>query len=349
MEKLELINVAKSGDISAKQQLLDDYYPELVRKANVAYQLILEAYKKYYNIKNDNFDFKDDVLDISDVIDEFRVQFEYLLNDYLSGNFKESYQTFMTRGLYEFRNYYVKEKTFSVDKRGEINAKGNLLAITELNPNYQTVLKSYSVKKRNKSVVKFPNYKKIINDTITDLTQFLVKYTDLTMEQITKDINGRINVILEHLNLKEVGFYNQFVEQLQMLKEDYLKDSLGVTWEEKSIKPTIDMLMEKKLKSCSIMKIPYYYGLIQKCIEETQMELSQMITIDNVYVSVEMENKILTQVEEYILSIGVFSISDFEINFNQILENIKSSYIYACLLRSNVAADESSVKPKSFF
>lgn len=349
MKELELINAAKNGNISAKQQLLDDYFPVLKDKATTTYNLIVEAYKKYYRIDNKAFKLNASLLDISDVIDEFKVQYESLLDEYLSSKLIMDYQTFMTRGLYEFRNYYVKELTFSMDTKGEIISHGKLLNITELNPNYKKVLQSHGSSDTNKSVIEIPDYKEIIKKTIEELVEFLAKYSNLTEEQIKNDVYKGANDILKKLNLKDIGFYNNFVEQLQLFKMEYLQVCLGIKWEEKDVKPTMDLLMRKKLNTCEINQIPYYKRLMNEYIEATCNELSQIMSIDNFLITVEMENRILETAIDLFYSMEEFKISEFEINLIQSLTNIKKAYITSYILKTSMNPDESDSSPKKLF
>ena len=343
MSLLQLLEEAKNGDISVKNKLIDSYYPILVKKANITYQSILDAYKKYYKIQNDKFKLDSCLLDLSDVIDEFYVQFEVLLNEFLSTNLEGNFQMFMNERLYQFKNAYIKEMTYSVGD----SSKGSLFRITECNPDYKKIIESYSIKK-NQSVLQFPIYNEAIKNTINELSNFLMKYMNLTINQIQENVYDRARYILNKLDLTDEAFFNNFIEQLNLLKIEYLQEILGINWKNKNVKPTIDILMRKKLKSCTIMEIPYYNSLVKKCIDATQEILEAFISVDKDKITNEMTDLILVKVELILSHMTVFKISDFESKLNQVLLEVREQYPRSVILKASINY-ESDDSPKKLF
>ena len=104
---LKLIKLYESGDIEARNILLEMNYQMIKEKAEASYKLLKEKLKNYYQIQDYYYELPDYIISIDDIIQDFSIKTLILIEKYKNNKTNEYFSTYLNQMLTSYTKGYA--------------------------------------------------------------------------------------------------------------------------------------------------------------------------------------------------------------------------------------------------
>ena len=104
---LKLVKLYESGDIEARNILLEMNYQMIQEKAEVTYKLLKEKLKNYYQIQNEYYELPDYIINKDDIIQDFSIKTLILIEKYKNNKSDEYFSSYLNQKLTSYTKGYA--------------------------------------------------------------------------------------------------------------------------------------------------------------------------------------------------------------------------------------------------
>ena len=263
---LKLISLYEQGDISARNVLLEMNYELIKEKAYLAYNLLTDKIKKYYNIDNNNYILPDYIINVDDILQDFNIQSLYIIDHYITKKTNEYLSSYLNQRLSSYINIYtdIWYKKIILKENNEFHQTIKLTQIEK----EDILIKEIKFMFKNDSVL--IKHEKFINMILDGCT----------IEELKKETG---------LDKRRIGMKIKYLAEEYTKRKKYL--NLLYKIEEENI--------YKMIKNGKIYELPFYKEIIDNCIIETMKKITLSNNKDNINYSdiynyyIEKSNKII--------------------------------------------------------